>query len=115
MRCDAVTALSRSIFSWLDSNGARAESGSGVGLGVERAGSTRRDGHRQDPRHDLGQGTHVHEELQAALLPLLEVIGELNARIAATAGCAKAASRIALAPRDWGSRLPSPRRVTSTT
>ena len=26
MRCDAVTALSRSIFSWLDCNGARAES-----------------------------------------------------------------------------------------
>ena len=88
MRCDAVTALSRSIFSWLDSNGARAESGSGVRLGVERAGSTRRDGHRQDPRHDRGQGAHVSEELQAALLPLLEVIGELSARIAATAGCA---------------------------
>ena len=88
MRCDAVTALSRSIFSWLDSNGARAERGSGVRLGVERAGSTRRYGHRQGPRHDLGQGAHVHEELQVALLPLLEVIGEFSARIAATVGCA---------------------------
>ena len=87
MRCDAVTALSRSIFSWLDSNGARAESGSGVRLGVERAGSTRRDGHRLDPQHDLGQGAHVHGELQATPLPLLEVIGELSARIVATAGC----------------------------
>ena len=87
MRCDAVTALSRSIFRWLDCYGA---SGTrfGVRLGVERAGSNRRDGHRLGPRHDLGQGSHVHEELQAALLPLLEVIGELSARIVATAGCA---------------------------
>ena len=59
-----------------------------LGFGVERAGSTRRDGHRQDPGHDRGQGTHIHEKLQAALLPLFEVIGELSARIVATAGCA---------------------------